>query len=103
MVASFPLGTRRISSSTSTGAGITNVPNPQRLLLVESILQTLGNPLLSASFSLHVLLFVGIFAPVLPGVDHACVIFTARIAINIGISSLATFSAPALGPLVLFL
>ena len=103
MVANFPLGTRRINSSTSSGEGITNVPNPQRLLLVESILQTFGNPLLSASFSRQVFFFVGMFAPAFPRVDHVSATFTARIAINIGISSRATFSAPALGPLVLFL
>src|SRR5262245_58235483 len=53
-----PFGTRRMSSSTSSGAGITNVPVPQCLFLVESISQTLGKPLWSASFSCQVFFFL---------------------------------------------
>src|ERR1044072_5177912 len=56
IVVSFPFRTRRISSSTSFGAGITHVPDPQRLLFVQSIVKTFGSPLLSASFSCQLFL-----------------------------------------------
>jgi hypothetical protein len=57
IVVSLPRGTRRISSSTSRGAGMTNVPSPQRLLFVESIGYTCGKPLSSASFSRQLFFF----------------------------------------------
>src|SRR5436190_15364884 len=57
MVVSLPFGTRRISSSTSRGAGMTHVPSPQRLLFRASISKTLGKPLSSASFSCQVFFF----------------------------------------------
>jgi len=65
MVVSVPSGTRRMRSYTSMGAGMTNVPVPHRLLLVESILQTLGKPLSSASFSCQVFLCLFFFIGVL--------------------------------------
>src|SRR4030065_2093595 len=54
MVVTLPFGIFLIISSTSTGAGITTVPFPHRLLIVSVIFSTLGNPLLSFSFSHHV-------------------------------------------------
>src|SRR5262245_32450405 len=51
IVVSFPLGTRRMRASTSRGAGITNVPVPQRWLIPGSIVLTFGRPLLSVNFS----------------------------------------------------
>src|SRR5688572_10433129 len=51
IVVSLPFGTLRMISSTSIGAGMTIVPVPQRVVIFPSILPTLGNPLLSASFS----------------------------------------------------
>src|SRR5213595_3887011 len=53
IVISFPLGTLRMISSTSVGAGETIVPAPQRLVILPSILPTFGKPLLSANFSFH--------------------------------------------------
>src|SRR5438132_14256566 len=53
MVMSLPRGTRAITASTSTGAGMTIVPLPQRVDILPSILPTLGRPLLSASFWRH--------------------------------------------------
>src|ERR1017187_5111177 len=51
MVTTRPLGTCFIKASTSSGAGMTNVPVPQRLDNLQVTLQTLGRPLSSASFS----------------------------------------------------
>src|SRR3972149_5721230 len=51
MVVTLPVGIFLIISSTSTGAGITTVPFPQRLLIFSVIFSTLGNPLFSFSFS----------------------------------------------------
>ena len=51
MVTTRPLGTCFINASTSRGAGMTNVPVPHRLVNLPVTLQTLGKPLLSASFS----------------------------------------------------
>src|SRR6266567_4561732 len=53
MVTRRPFGTVFISSSTSTGAGMTIVPSPQRLLILPETSPTFGNPLLSTSFSRH--------------------------------------------------
>jgi hypothetical protein len=50
MVVSFPLGTFRISASTSRGAGMTQVPLPHRALILPLMGQTLGKSLSSASF-----------------------------------------------------
>src|SRR5579884_1135883 len=63
IVVSFPLGTRRISSSTSRGAGMTQVPAPHRLLCAGPISTTFGQSLSSASFSRQVFFFAGIVAP----------------------------------------
>ncbi len=57
IVVSLPFFTRRISPSTSRGAGMTNVPLPQRLLLLASILLTCGRHLSSSSFSRQVFFF----------------------------------------------
>ena len=64
IVVTLPRGTWRMSWSTSIGAGITNVPVPHRLLLAASMGQTLGSPLLSASFSCQ--LFFLSFIPLSP-------------------------------------
>src|SRR5215469_34673 len=53
MVASFHLGTCFINASTSSGAGTTIVPSPQRRLILPVTWLTCGKPLLSASFSRH--------------------------------------------------
>ena len=53
MVTSLPLGTLRITSSTSRGAGMTIVPVPQRGRHFPAIGPTFGRSLLSASFSCH--------------------------------------------------
>src|SRR5262245_20136255 len=53
MVVSFPRPTFRIAASTSSGAGITNVPVRQFLVFVQSISAIWGRFLLSASFSRH--------------------------------------------------
>src|SRR5438552_4740412 len=58
MVTSFPFGTRRMSSSTSIGAGTTIVPVPQRVVILPSIFPVFGRPLLSASFSRHDFFFL---------------------------------------------
>jgi len=54
IVTTRPLGTFRIASSTSRGAGTTTVPRPHRADIAPSILATLGKSLSSASFSRHV-------------------------------------------------
>src|SRR5208282_1926778 len=51
IVTTRPLGTCFISASTSRGAGMTNVPVPQRLVILPVTLQTFGRPSSSASFS----------------------------------------------------
>src|SRR5215472_11527137 len=53
MVASFPFGTCFINASTSSGAGMTIVPSPQRQLILPVTRLTRGKPLSSASFSRH--------------------------------------------------
>lgn len=58
IVPSFPAGILLIISSTSMGAGITTVPVPHLWLMDSVIFSTLGNPLLSFSFSHHVFVFV---------------------------------------------
>src|ERR1051325_11134229 len=57
IVASLPRGTCFINASTSSGAGMTIVPSPQRLLILPTTSPTLGNPLLSVNFSRHDFLF----------------------------------------------
>ena len=54
IVTSLPLGTLRITSSTSLGAGTTIVRSPQCRVIFPSIAPTFGRPFLSASFSRHV-------------------------------------------------
>jgi hypothetical protein len=51
MVMSFPRGTFFMIASTSTGAGITIVPSPQRRVILPSTRPIFGRPLLSASLS----------------------------------------------------
>ena len=51
IVVSLPRRTFFIAASTSSGAGMTNVPSPHRFVFVQSISATLGKSLLSASFS----------------------------------------------------
>src|SRR5437764_1302756 len=55
VVTSRPRGTCRISASISAGAGMAQVPVPQRVLILPLIATTFGRPLLKASFSRHVL------------------------------------------------
>jgi hypothetical protein len=57
IVVSFPRPIFFIAASTSSGAGMTNVPSPQRFDFVLSISATLGKSLLSASFSRQVFRF----------------------------------------------
>ena len=51
MVINFPFGTRRMMASTSSGAGTTMVPVPQRFVMRPVMRPVFGKPLLSASFS----------------------------------------------------
>src|SRR4030042_4856705 len=62
IVVTLPLGIFLIISSTSTGAGIITVPFPQRLLIFSVIFSTLGNPLLSVSFSHQVFFLFVLFS-----------------------------------------
>src|SRR3972149_2592406 len=61
MVVTLPLGVFLIISSTSTGAGITTVPFPQRLLIFSVIFSTLGKPLFSFSFAHQVFFLFVVF------------------------------------------
>jgi hypothetical protein len=53
MVMSLPWGMRFMIASTSSGAGMTIVPRPQRVVILPSTRPIFGKPLLSASFSRH--------------------------------------------------
>src|SRR5262249_38484925 len=55
IVVDFLCGTLRMMASTSRGAGMAQVPLPQRFDIPPVILTTLGRSLSSASFSRHVL------------------------------------------------
>src|SRR5262245_35472097 len=55
VVTSRPRGTCRIRALTSAGAGMAQVPVPQRVLILPVIWTTFGRPLLNASFSRQVL------------------------------------------------